>query len=90
MTTAIILVNLERSKLKTLGERIKRIAGITEVYTVAGEYDLVAIFRTKDSKKLSKLITEDLSNINGITRTKTLISLDCISDINVEKVYKIK
>lgn len=89
MTTAIILVNLERSKLKTLGERIKHIQGITEVYTVAGEYDLVAIFRTKDPKRLSQLVTEDLSNINGITRTKTLISLDVLSDINIEEVYKI-
>ena len=90
MTTAIILINVKRSKLKYVTKSIKSIEGVTEVYTVAGEYDLVAMLRIKDVNIFQKILTEQMSNIDGITRTKTLIALDVISDIDMEKNFNIK
>jgi DNA-binding Lrp family transcriptional regulator len=80
MTTAIILINVERSKLKKTAEQIKGIEGVAEVYTVAGEYDLVAMLKLKDISKLSKILTEKMSAIDGIIHTKTLLSLDVLTD----------
>ena len=90
MTTAIILVNVKRSKLKAVTKSIKDIKGITEVYTVAGEYDLVAMLRVKDISIFQTILTEQMTNIEGVTRTKTLIALDVVSDIDMEKAFNIK
>ena len=89
MTTAIILVNVKRSKLKAVTKSIKDIKGITEVYTVAGEYDLVAMLRVKDISIFQTILTEQMTNIEGVTRTKTLIALDVASDVDMGKVFKI-
>ena len=90
MTTAIILFNVKRSKLKEAFEEIKKIDGITDIFTVAGEYDFVAMFRTNDSGNLSKVLTEEVVNIDVISRTKTLIALDSYSAIDLDKAYNIK
>ncbi|MCF7791009.1 MAG: Lrp/AsnC ligand binding domain-containing protein [Victivallales bacterium] len=89
MTTAIILFNVKRSKLKEAFNEVKKIKGITDIYTVAGEYDFVAIFRAEDSSNLSKILTEEIVNIDVISRTKTLIALDTFSVIDLEKAYKL-
>mgnify|MGYP003992365439 CR=1 FL=1 len=89
MTTAIILINVKRSKLNTVSRSIKDIKGITEVYTVAGEYDLVAMLRIKDITTFQAILTEQMTHIEGVTRTKTLIALDVISDIDMKKVFNV-
>ena len=88
MTTAIILFNVKRSKLKEAFEEVKKIDGITDIYTVAGEYDFVAIFRAEDPGKLSRILTEEIVNIDVISRTKTLIALDSYSVVDLEEIYK--
>jgi DNA-binding Lrp family transcriptional regulator len=90
MTTAVILFNVKRSKLKEALEEIKKIDGVTDIYTVAGEYDFVAMFRTNDSSNLSRVLTEEIVNIDVISRTKTLIAVDSYSVADLEKVYNVK
>jgi len=80
MTTAIILINVERSQLKKIAEQIKEIECVTELYTVAGEYDLVAMLKLNDISKLSKILTEKMSAMDGITHTKTLLALDVLTN----------
>ena len=89
MTTAIILVNIERTKIKEAIDQIKAIKGITEVYTVAGEYDLVAVLRVKDNSCLARIVAEEMPHMDGITHTKTLVALNCHSTVDLEKVFKI-
>ena len=80
MTTAIILINVERAKLKKTAEQIKAIEGVSSVYIVAGEYDLVAMLKLNDISKLSKTLTEKMSAMDGITHTRTLLALDMLSN----------
>ena len=89
MTTAIILINVKRSKLNTVSKSIKEIKGITEVYIVAGEYDLVAMLRIKDISTFQEILTEQMTNIDGVTRTKTLIALDVLSDVDMTKLFNV-
>jgi len=90
MTTAIVLINVKRSKLKEVTLAIKEINGVTEVYTVAGEYDLVAMLRVKDINVFQQILTENMTSLEGVSRTKTLIALDVLSDIDMQKVFNIK
>ena len=90
MVTAFVLVNVERSALKQVVDAVLDIKGVAEVYTVAGEYDLVAVVRVKDNAELSKIVVEQMPHhIPGITHTKTLYAFEAHSHIDLEKVFGI-
>jgi DNA-binding Lrp family transcriptional regulator len=72
--TAIVLMNVEPGRIKTLAEDLLSIDGVTEVYSVAGPYDLVAIARVREHDQLSDLVTELIGSREGIISTETLIA----------------
>lgn len=80
MVTAVVLVNVERPKLKDVTSALIETEGVTEVYAVAGEYDLVAIVKVDDNSSLSEIVVDKMPhNIDGITHTKTLFGLQTYS-----------
>ncbi|TAM86627.1 Lrp/AsnC family transcriptional regulator [bacterium] len=79
MVTAIILMNVERGRVKPLADELLEIDGIAEVYSVAGPYDLVAIVRVKEHETLNELVTEQMAGLAGITATETLIAFRSFS-----------
>ncbi|MDD5598652.1 MAG: Lrp/AsnC ligand binding domain-containing protein [Victivallaceae bacterium] len=88
MVTGIVLVNAKRSQLDSVVESLIKIDGITEVYTVAGEYDLVAIIRAKDNKQLSDIVAKHMTrDVEGIKYTKTLIALDVNSKVDLAGIF---
>lgn len=76
MVTAFVLVNVQDKKIKHIADTLLNLEGVVEVHVVAGEYDMVAVARVDDNRKLSELITEKIIHTDGICRTKTLFSLD--------------
>ena len=91
MVTAIVLINVERSKLKQVIDDVLNTEGVTEVYAVAGKYDLVAIVRVADNTSLSKIVVDTMPHhIPGITHTKTLFALEAYSKLNLDKLFKVK
>lgn len=89
MVTAIILINAERHRIAAASQEILSIPGITEIYSVAGEYDLVAMARVKRNDELAKLVTEDLIQIAGITRTNTLIAFKQYSNYELDRLFSL-
>lgn len=88
MITAFILINVNRPELKAVIDEILATEGVHEVYTVAGEYDLVAVVRSADNKQLSEIVADRLPHsVNGITHTKTLIALNGYYDLDLPKVF---
>jgi DNA-binding Lrp family transcriptional regulator len=88
MVTGIVLVNVERPRLKDVIRDILAINGVTEVYTVAGEYDLAVMVRVRDNRELSTIIADTMPHqIAGITHTKTLIALTAESNFDLEKIF---
>lgn len=79
MVTAFILMNVERGRLKSIADDLLAIGGITEVYSVAGPYDVVAIARVRQHEDLNDLVTEHLSALDGIENTETLIAFKTFS-----------
>jgi DNA-binding Lrp family transcriptional regulator len=74
MVTAIILINVERPRLKSIADDLLAIDGVAEVYSVAGPFDMVAIVRVKEHEQLSDLVTEGIGALEGIQDTETLIA----------------
>ncbi len=72
--TALVLMNVEPGRVKSLAEDLLTVDGVTEVYSVAGPYDLVAIARVREHDQLSDLVTELIGSRAGILSTETLIA----------------
>jgi DNA-binding Lrp family transcriptional regulator len=87
MITAFILVNAERERIAAAADEILNIAGITEVYSVAGDYDLVAVARVRENEDLATLVTEGMVAVKGLTRTNTLIAFRQYSKHDLERMF---
>ena len=87
MVTSIILINAERTKIKTIAEQLQEIKGISEVYSVSGSYDLIAIVRVPANEDLADLVTEKMNRIEGITRTETMLAFKAYSRHDLESMF---
>ena len=89
MITAFVMMNAERDRIAHIPDELLKITGVTEVYSVAGDYDLVAVVRVKEAEDLAKVVTEQFVKVEGITRTMTLIAFRCFSNYDLEHMFSI-
>jgi len=89
MVTAIVLIQAERSKVPETAEALIDVPGVAEVYSVAGEYDLVAIVRVKEHEQLADVVTRHMLKMGGIVRTNTLIAFKAYSRKDLERMWEI-
>lgn len=87
MINALILINTERTKIKEVAEKLADIASISEVYSVSGNYDLVAIVRVKTNDDLADLVTEGLAAVDGIEHTETMLAFRVYSRHDLETMF---
>ncbi len=87
MITAIILINTESTKINIIGEQLSGIDGITEVFSVSGKFDLVAIIRLKNNDDLPELITEKIAMIDGIVKTESMVAFKMLSKHDIANMF---
>jgi DNA-binding Lrp family transcriptional regulator len=89
MVSAIVLLTVERDRINSVADAIADIEGVSEVYSVAGRYDLVAIVRVKANEDLAKVVTEHIRKVGGITSSETLIAFRVYSRHDLERMFSI-
>lgn len=89
MVTAIVLLNVQRDRVNSIAERLAAVDGISEVYSVAGGYDLAAIIRARDNEHLADLVTNRLLKEDGILKSETLIAFRVHSRHDLEAMFSI-
>ncbi len=89
MLTAIILINTERTRTMEVGEALAEMEGVSEVYTVAGRYDLVAMVRVSRNEDLADLVTRRVSGLEGIRSTETLMAFRAYSRHDLESLFSL-
>ena len=89
MVTSIILINAERSKINEVAELLIEMQGISEVYSVSGQHDLVAIARVHSNDELADLVTNHLLKIDAILKTDTLLAFQTFSRHDLEAMFSI-
>jgi DNA-binding Lrp family transcriptional regulator len=87
MITAIVMINCEVGKVHLVSEALVDLEGVAEVYSVSGEYDILAIVRVKEYDSLSTVVSEEMARVDGITRTNTHMAFRCYSKHNMEKMW---
>ena len=89
MTTAIVLIEAERDALQTLGGALADIDGVAEAYSVTGEWDFVAIVRVPKHEKLAETVTGQIGQLEGVTRTQTMVAFEVFSRHDLEAMFSI-
>ena len=89
MVSAVILLIVEKARVNEVAEKLVGLAGISEVYSVAGHYDLVAIARVKDNEQIADAVTNHMLKIEGIVRTETLIAFRAFSRYDLEAMFSV-
>lgn len=89
MVTSVILMNVERKEINQVAEQLAATEGISEVYSVSGKYDLIAIVRVKTNEDLSDLVTKKILQIETITRTETMLAFKAYSQHDLESMFNV-
>jgi DNA-binding Lrp family transcriptional regulator len=89
MVSAVVLLKCQRNKINRVAETLASINGISEVFSVAGAYDLVAILRVHSNDALAELVTSEMLQIDGIVDSETLIAFKVFSRHDLESMFEI-
>jgi DNA-binding Lrp family transcriptional regulator len=89
MVTALVLLKVARSKVNAVAETLADMEGITEVYSVAGRFDLTVIIRVKNNEQLAELVTNHMLKVDGILDSETLVAFRVHSRHDLESMFSI-
>jgi len=89
VTHAIVLIEAERSALPTLGGALAGVKGVAEAYSVTGEWDFVAIVRTREADGVAEVVQQQLTQLPGIKRTHTMVAFEVFSQHDLEALFSI-
>ena len=86
---AVVLIQCEIDAVAEAAQAIADIDGVSEVYSVAGEFDLVAIVRVAAHDDLATVIPAGIGRVDGVERTETLIAFQVYSRHDLERLFSI-
>jgi DNA-binding Lrp family transcriptional regulator len=89
MVSAIVLLKVGPGQINEVAEELAAMAGITEVFSVGGRYDLVAILRVADNETMAALVTEQMLKVAGITDSETMIAFRVFSRHDLESMFSL-
>ena len=89
MVSTIVLINVEPNKVNQVAQQLTDIQGVSEVFSVAGRYDLVAVLRVRTNDELATLVTEKMLAVPGITNSETLIAFKVFSKYDLERMFMV-
>lgn len=86
---AVVLIQCEIDGIPEAAQAIAEIGGVSEVYSVAGEVDLVAVVRVAEHDDLASVIPDGIAKVDGVERTETLIAFQVYSKHDLERMFSI-
>lgn len=89
MITSIVLIETDVDRIPEIAERIAALEGVSEVYSVTGTYDLIALVRVARHDDLADVIPGRISKIPGVVSTETHIAFRTYSQHDLEAAFAI-
>lgn len=89
MITAIVLVHTAADRIPETAQAIADIDGVSEVYSCAGDVDLIAVVKVHEHEQLADVIAGGLSKVEGVVRTDTHIAFRAYSRADTEAAFSV-
>ena len=85
--TAIVFINAQVSQIPEVADAIAGLDGVSEVYSVTGQIDLIAMVRLRQFDDLADVISDHLSKVEGVRDTETMLAFRAYSQHDLEEGF---
>ncbi|MDR8413876.1 Lrp/AsnC ligand binding domain-containing protein [Nonomuraea sp. 3-1Str] len=89
MVTAIVHINAEVDRIPEVAQTIAEIDGVSEVYSITGEYDLLAMVRVAAYEEIAEVVPGRLNKVPGVLHTETHIAFRAYSKHDLDSAFSI-
>ena len=89
MVNTIVLAVCDIHRIPETAQAIADLPDVSEVYSVAGDYDLVVMVRTRTHEDLARVVSEEIAKVAGVERTQTLVAFKVFSRHDVEALFSV-
>lgn len=89
MFTAFVMIQAERRRIPDVARRLAEIPGVEEVYSVTGEWDIIAVLKLRDYDELADLVTSRMTEVPGIVRTNTHLAFRAFPQSLLERPFSL-
>ena len=88
MVAAVVLIRAKRESIPAAARQVASIPGVAEVYSVSGEWDLIAVVRVPEWEQIAEVVTERVAQVEGLERTETLVAFRVYSRQDLDAAYE--
>ena len=89
MITTIVMIAVDNDLIPEVAEQIADIDGVSEVYSVAGDVDLIAIVRVREFEQIADVIAGRISKVPGVIGTDTHVAFRAYSRHDLDAAFSI-
>ena len=89
MITAIVFIKADVAKIPEVAQQIASITGVSEVYSVTGDIDLIALLRVRNHDDVADLVPDHINKVSGVLSTETHIAFRTYSSHDLEAAFSL-
>ncbi|MEJ7832612.1 MAG: Lrp/AsnC ligand binding domain-containing protein [Nocardioides sp.] len=89
MITAIVFVKADVARIPDVAEAIAALDGVSEVYSVTGQIDLIAMVRVRNHEGVASVVADQLNKVSGVIGTETHIAFRAYSTHDLESAFSL-
>ena len=87
MITAIVFIQAAVDRIPEVADQIAQLQGVTEVYSVTGEIDLIALVRVREHEQIADVVADQLNKVDGVLATETHVAFRTYSQHDLEAAF---
>jgi DNA-binding Lrp family transcriptional regulator len=87
--TAIVFIQASVDRIPEVAEEIAQLPGVTEVYSVTGEIDLIALVRVRQHEEIADVVADRLNKVDGVLSTETHVAFRAYSQHDLEAAFSL-
>jgi DNA-binding Lrp family transcriptional regulator len=89
VVTAIVFIKADLDRIPEIAEAVAELSGVSEVYSVTGKIDLIAIVRVAGHEQVAEVVADRLNKVPGIRRTETHIAFRAYTTHDLEAAFSL-
>ncbi|MGH3447245.1 MAG: Lrp/AsnC family transcriptional regulator [Nocardioidaceae bacterium] len=89
MITAIVFIKADVARIPEVAQQIAALDGVSEVYSVTGEVDLIALVKVRNHDDVATLVPDHLNKVPGVLSTETHIAFRTYSNSDLEAAFSL-
>lgn len=89
MVTAIVHIKADVDRIPEVASAIAEIDGVSEVYSITGEFDLLAMVRVQRYDEVAEVVPGRLNKVPGVRHTETHIAFRTYSRHDLDAAFSI-